>query len=158
MDEPLPPPPPLPGPEYQRPPAVPPPFPSAPPPFIGAISMPPKPPKSGSGWKVLSIILMVVVALMIFGRVVSARFAPRMRQSAGSDRKLEEVVVEHTNSDNKIAIVEINGVISSGEVDSSGMNLVAYVKEQFKSAEDDNDVKAVILKVDSPGGEVLASD
>ena len=71
---------------------------------------------------------------------------------------MEEFVLEHTNSDNKIAVIEVDGVISSGEVDRSDMNMVEYIDEQLKTAERDSDVKAVILKVDSPGGEVLASD
>jgi protease-4 len=35
---------------------------------------------------------------------------------------------------------------------------VEVIKEQLKRAEEDDRVKAVVLKVDSPGGEVLASD
>jgi protease-4 len=38
------------------------------------------------------------------------------------------------------------------------MTMQEFVDEQLKAAQTDNDVKAVILKVDSPGGEVLASD
>ena len=38
------------------------------------------------------------------------------------------------------------------------MNLVSFISEQLRAADRDSDVKAVILKVDSPGGEVLASD
>ena len=40
----------------------------------------------------------------------------------------------------------------------SDMDFVTYIKEQFKAAQSDSDVKAVILKVNSPGGEVMASD
>ena len=36
--------------------------------------------------------------------------------------------------------------------------MVELIKAQLKRAEEDSKVKAVILKVDSPGGEVLASD
>ena len=36
--------------------------------------------------------------------------------------------------------------------------MVTVIKEELKRARDDRSVKAVILKVDSPGGEVLASD
>src|SRR5690242_15201400 len=36
--------------------------------------------------------------------------------------------------------------------------MVEIIKAQLKHAEDDSHVKAVLLKVDSPGGEVLASD
>jgi hypothetical protein len=82
----------------------------------------------------------------------------RSHTTADLNRNLEEVVLEHTNSANKIAVVEVSGVIAGGEADRTGMDFVTYIKEQFKAAESDPDVKAVILKVDSPGGEVMASD
>jgi protease-4 len=43
-------------------------------------------------------------------------------------------------------------------VDQAGYNMVDVIKAQLNRAKDDRRVKAVILKVDSPGGEVLASD
>jgi protease-4 len=73
-------------------------------------------------------------------------------------RGLEEIVTEHTNTDNKIAVIEVDGIISSEEIERSGMNMVDFISEQLKMAARDSDVKAVILKVNSPGGEVLASD
>lgn len=78
--------------------------------------------------------------------------------AADLSRNLEEVVLEHTNTDAKIAVVEVNGIIMGGEVDHADMDFVTYIKEQFKEAARDTDVKAVILKVNSPGGEVMASD
>jgi len=72
--------------------------------------------------------------------------------------RLEEIVVEDAGANNKIAVLEINGVITSRVIDQSGFNMVDVIKAQLKHAEDDDQVKAVILKVDSPGGEVLASD
>jgi protease-4 len=71
---------------------------------------------------------------------------------------LEEVVIEQTNGDNKIAVIRVEGIITGRNVDNSSMDLVEFISEQLKTAERDKDVKAVILKVDSPGGEVLASD
>lgn len=71
--------------------------------------------------------------------------------------RLDEVVMEDKGS-SKIAVVPIEGIISSHSSDRGGYNLVEIVKAQLKRAEDDDDVKAVILRVDSPGGEVLASD
>ena len=59
---------------------------------------------------------------------------------------------------NKIAVVEISGIITGRSLDGSGFSMVEVVKAKLKRAEDDDRVKAVILKVDSPGGEVLASD
>jgi protease-4 len=72
--------------------------------------------------------------------------------------KLEEVLTEDNDSPNKIAVVEIDGIITSRMMDKSGYSMVDIIKAQLKHAEDDQKVKAVILKVDSPGGEVLASD
>ena len=82
------------------------------------------------------------------------------RATADLSRNLEEVVLEHASgTDNKIAVVEITGVIEGGEIGHSDMDFVTYVKEQFKEAQRDKEIpKAVILKVDSPGGEVMASD
>ncbi len=84
--------------------------------------------------------------------------AAHSHATADPGRNLEEVVLEHTNTDDKIAVVEVNGVIAEGEVGYSDMDLVTYIKEQFRAAEKDSDVKAVVLKVNSPGGEVMASD
>src|SRR5207249_2637771 len=48
--------------------------------------------------------------------------------------------------------------ISSEPWDRSGKSMVELIADELKVAADDGAVKAVILKVDSPGGEVLASD
>ncbi len=122
--------------------------------------MPPAPQRSSVIWKVLT-----VVFLVLFGLSLLANFAgfshsviPRNRAMMDRVRNLEEVSISSTNSDNKIAVIDVDGVISSGEIDRSGEDMVQFIKDQLKMAERDSDVKAVILKVNSPGGEVLASD
>jgi protease-4 len=72
--------------------------------------------------------------------------------------RLEEVITEDNDAANKIAVLEVQGIITSRVIDQGGYSLVEIIKAQLKRAEDDSRVKAVILKVDSPGGEVLASD
>jgi len=72
--------------------------------------------------------------------------------------RLEEMVVEDNDAAAKIAVINIDGIITSREIDQSGYNMVDVIKSQLKHADGDHRVKAVILKVDSPGGEVLASD
>jgi protease-4 len=52
----------------------------------------------------------------------------------------------------------IQDIITSSALDQSGFTMVDLIKAQLNRAKDDHDVKAVILRVDSPGGEVLASD
>ena len=70
---------------------------------------------------------------------------------------LQEVLVEDNGSKNKIALIDVAGVITSG-AERGGEGMVKFIDEQLKIAAQDKSVKAVILKVDSPGGEVLASD
>lgn len=72
--------------------------------------------------------------------------------------KLEEAVLEDNNSRHKIAVISVDGIISSHTGNSSGYNMVDVIKAQLDRAANDDNVKAVILKIDSPGGEVMASD
>jgi protease-4 len=145
---------------FNAPPVNSPPPPVTPPPIIPP--WPPGPPRGHSGavWKVLAVVFLILLVLSLFTNFLnfSHTIIPRSHAGAERDRGLEEVVVEHTNSDNKIAVVEVDGIISSEEIERSGMNLVDFIGEQLKMAARDSDVKAVILKVNSPGGEVLASD
>jgi protease-4 len=71
---------------------------------------------------------------------------------------LQEVVIEDNDSRNKIAVVTVDGVIAGGATTPDGLTLPDLVRHQLERAADDKHVKAVLLKVDSPGGEVLASD
>jgi protease-4 len=111
-------------------------------------------------WKVLTVLFLGLFVLSLFINVtgVSRSVLPRGRTTADRGRNLEEVAISSTNSDNKIAVIEVDGIISSEEVDRSGVDLVQFIKDQLKMAQRDTDVKAVILRVNSPGGEVLASD
>jgi len=60
---------------------------------------------------------------------------------------------------NKIVVIHLNGIITSesrGPTGDEGM--VGDIKDQIDQALDDRDVKAIILRINSPGGEVVASD
>ena len=72
--------------------------------------------------------------------------------------RLEENIVEDNSSSDKFVVLPIEGVISGDMFERDGYGLVEFVQDQLKMAEDDDHVKAVLLKVNSPGGEVLASD
>jgi protease-4 len=76
---------------------------------------------------------------------------------AGEPR-FDEVVLEDNRASDKLAVIQVRGVISGDAIDGGGRSIVDLIKAQLKRAKEDTDVKAVILKVDSPGGEVLASD
>jgi len=72
--------------------------------------------------------------------------------------KLDEYVLEDNDARSKIAVVTVDGIISDSTADQSGNSMVDVIKAQLDRAADDERVKAVILKIDSPGGEVMASD
>jgi protease IV len=143
-----------------------PPPPPAPPPII---LPPPAPqPRRSRGWMIFAIILLVLLGISLFGNLTqmiasALSFKHGIRSEAfGSAReigpKLEECILENNHSVNKIAVITVNGIITSHDSDQSGNNMVDVIKAQLDRAADDRRVKAVILKVDSPGGEVLASD
>ena len=65
--------------------------------------------------------------------------------------------LEHYNVPNKIAVVNVEGAIIDGESDdeNSGGDTIARI---LRKAQDDNSVKAVVLRVNSPGGSAFASE
>jgi protease-4 len=60
----------------------------------------------------------------------------------------------------KVLLLEISGVISSQDKEGfmPAPNLIASVKEQLTRAAQDEHVKAVVLRINTPGGTVTASD
>jgi protease-4 len=140
------------------------PFPPTPPPPV--ITPPPAAtPRKGRGWMVTAIILAVLLGfagLIIMAQFVahSLSFSHGLKTASAREvgPKLEECLLEDNDSQNKIAVITVDGIISGHDYDESGNNLVDVIQAQLDRASDDKHVKAVILKVDSPGGEVLASD
>ena len=127
---------------------------------------PPAPkPRPSRGWMVTAIILAVLLgfaSLVIVGQAVLHSLSLGHNFKTASARevgpKLEECLLEDNDSQNKIAVITVDGIISGHETDDNGNSLVDLIQAQLDRASDDKHVKAVILKVDSPGGEVLASD
>jgi protease-4 len=158
--------PPPPNVPYTPPPQLPPrPFnPPPPPPPLVSQKAPSSGGGKGRGWMILALILLVIVGLLV-SSMVARKTVRGFTNSGGSSKSLrhkreylEEVIVEDNNSRNKVLVIEINGVISSADSDRHEKNLVENIAEQLNFAKDDPNVRAVILKVNSPGGEVLASD
>ena len=63
----------------------------------------------------------------------------------------------------KVLIVEISGIISEEEKRGIARSfrrtdMVARIKEELKTAAKDKHMKAIILRINSPGGTVTASD
>ena len=76
---------------------------------------------------------------------------------------LEEVVVEEGSGDEKILLIDIDGPISNrpkktlvGFQSETGM--VDRIREILKKAENDKNIKGILLRINSPGGTVTSSD
>jgi len=145
-------------------PGVPPPL--TPPPII--TPPPAAKPRKSRGWMIFAIILLVLLAFSLLGnftQFISHAFSSGF--SRGSFRtsmarevgpRLEECLLKDNDARSKIAVVTVDGIITDNARDQAGNSMVDVIKAQLDRAKDDDRVKAVILKVDSPGGEVMASD
>jgi protease-4 len=105
---------------------------------------------------IFSLILLVLLVISLASRFLSVQ-----GMGLGGARPmqgLQEVLVEDRGAKRaKIAIVDVEGMITGTAIDGRGRNMVALIRDQLERAADDPTVGAVVLKVDSPGGEVLAS-
>jgi protease-4 len=138
------------------PPLTPPPVIAPPPPFK---------PRKSRGWMITTIILFVLLVFSVF--VIFTQFISRTLTFNSGFRggitrdvgpRLEECVVEDHDTSSKIAVIRVEGMITEKAIDQAGNSMVDVIQAQLNRAKKDNHVKAVLLKVDSPGGEVLAAD
>lgn len=91
--------------------------------------------------------------------------APVVEIDKYADAVSDDSEEDSTSSDNQIAIVYAVGTISSGESRFSANPLFGgetlgsdTFAEAMKSARDNSDVKAVVIRIDSPGGDASASE
>lgn len=102
----------------------------------------PAAPKKRRGW----IIALVVVGLLVVGGC-AGMFA--LFSSVETDSTL--------GFGDSIALIHIDGAISGTGSSFDGVITPEYILDQLDQAEDDPSVKAVLLRIDSPGGTVAAS-
>jgi protease-4 len=106
----------------------------------------------------LLLVLLFFSVLMNIGSLFGSFMEVPQVTARETGPRLEEVVVENNQASAKIAVVRVDGVITSSPLDGGSFGLVEVIRAQLKRAKNDSRVKAVLLRVDSPGGEVLASD
>lgn len=78
--------------------------------------------------------------------------------STGGGSNLRERVIRQGSGGPTVAIVTIQGAIDGGGSPLEGEGMLSYVSQQLEAAGEDDNVKAVILQIDSPGGGLTASD
>ena len=79
--------------------------------------------------------------------------------SGGTHNFREKVLTEGVPGvKTKIAVIRLGGIISNGDMGFGTGAAPDEIRQAFKQALDDKDVRAIVLAIDSPGGEVTASD
>jgi protease-4 len=130
--------------------------PPPPPPYVPAPVAAGQPRRTG--WIVFAVVVcfLLVISLMINMGLLASLGG----KSAAHGIPLEEQFVDgNPHAKDKIVVISLAGVISSsteGSVSEDGM--VGEIRDQLLQALDDKKVRAIILRINSPGGEVVASD
>jgi protease-4 len=102
----------------------------------------------------VSLLVNLMLAAVAFNRLEGTRAEVTYRPF------FDEMIVERGTraTSNKIAVISLRGLISSAVSGNVGESMVDDLRWQLEQARNDDKVRAVVLEVDSPGGEVTASD
>ena len=107
-----------------------------------------------------SLLILTCGALAIIGCGKDMAFLVR---PVSADQRLRETVIKKDSGwySEKIALIDVSGVIVNqrmGGLFGGGENPVSLFTEKLDAAENDSNVKAVILRINSPGGTVQATE
>ena len=112
----------------------------------------------------LTIFLFVALMVSVIGNFILAATAFRRMSGVGREEvpmpRFREILTERATrgSDDKVAHIVLRGLISSSIGGNVGDSMVDDMRLALEQAREDENVRAVILEVDSPGGEVTAAD
>src|SRR4051794_17576369 len=113
--------------EDANPPVTPPPPAFTPPPPVIVPPSQPRRQKRGRGWMIFSIVLLVLLVLctlIIFSQFAGSVMHGSSSRSVTSARyagpRLDETVLEENFASSKIAVIDVNGVITSSPASQQG--------------------------------------
>ncbi len=124
------------------------PRPAAPPPVMMPYPVYPAPPRQGGGWRVLWRVLFALSVLANVGLFLLL-FSAIIMVAAGGGGIYRSVIREGPR-DSRIAVINVSGLIDGGQAEE--------VYRQMEAARQDRTVKGLIVRIDSPGGTISASD
>lgn len=111
------------------------------------------------GIVVIVIIILGLFIISIFFNPSSSKYSTKSKTKY--KRSVVDKVADNIEDKSTIALINIEGIISSSKKDGflePHESIVEVVKSQLKEAEKDANIKGVILRLNTPGGEVTASD
>jgi protease-4 len=108
----------------------------------------------------IALVLLLCLSLLFNFLFLTSRHVPGRHLMPPQQKEFEEeTVLNGTGGTNaKIVLISLHGLISSSISGSYGDTMVDDVKMALRQATDDERIKAIVLNIDSPGGEVTASD
>ena len=101
-----------------------------------------------------------LIFLTLLVLIYSGCAAPKIRLYPSSADPLREFTLQGRGKD-KLLVISIRGVISDAPKEQLFRTKPSMVQEfvsQLRRAEKDEQIKALLLKIDSPGGSAIASD
>lgn len=106
-----------------------------------------------------------LLVLCVFGSLLTGACGPltMVIGTGPADQRLKSTVVESEGKwfADRVAMVDISGLIMNAEKPGllrEGENPVSVLHEKLEKARDDDRVKALVLRLNTPGGTVTASD
>ncbi len=102
----------------------------------------------------LFVILILVISLFLNLYLVTGSIG-----HLSSTKVFEELQVEGSSYlSDRVAVIDLFGIISYGVQGETYESMVDDFIAKLTQARDDDSVKAIVIRIDSPGGEVTASD
>ncbi|WP_139490554.1 signal peptide peptidase SppA [Brevibacillus dissolubilis] len=101
------------------------------------------------------IALAIIAPVIILGVIIDFLFSPD--EASSWETPWQETVIEGTG-DQKVVQLFVEGTIQSQTEDFGSYSMVDTLKKQLDQIQDDEQVGAIVLRIDSPGGEVVATD
>ena len=105
--------------------------------------------KKTSGWRIFwSVILVLSIIVNVFLMVVVIGLSAFL--ISGRQQFFTETIIREGPATSKVVIIDLKGIIDAETSDELGA--------QIKKAGKDHNVKGLIIRINSPGGTVFASD
>lgn len=108
-----------------------------------------RPRRKSSGWRIFWGVLFGLSLLANIGMFIMLIMLSVL-VAGGHSGTFTEAVLRPGPGNNKIVVISLEGMIDDGQAQ--------FVRQQLDAAREDNNVRALILRVNSPGGTISGSD
>ena len=106
---------------------------------------------------IIGVIAMIITLILLFVTIFGVFFA-----SNTQEKTLPYRIVKEGKATNSVLVYDLNGPISTGSLTGSGVTresniYTKIVEEDFAQIKKDKNIKGVVFRINTPGGEASAS-